>query len=106
MGEGLCILSHCLLKLVFQKFIDCVISSKTVCDMPSWFIYLLGILRHFQHYTGHITAGSWEGRGNQYIQLVKFLYCKLPTNGKQIPAFPLEVGLGTKPRSQRWEVRV
>ena len=49
--------------------------------------------------------GSWEGRGNQYIQFVR-LYCKLPTNSKQLPAFPLEVGLGTKSRSQRWEARV
>ena len=59
------------------------------------FIYLFGVLRRFQHCTGHITTGSWEGRGNQYIQLVKVLYCKLPTNGKQLPAFPLEVGPGT-----------
>ena len=29
---------------------------------------------------------SWKGRGNQYIQLVKVLYCKPPTNGKQLPA--------------------
>ena len=29
-------------------------------------------------------TGSWEGRGNQYIQLVNILYCKLLTNGKQI----------------------
>ena len=57
-------------------------------------------------HVGHITTGSWEGRGNQYIQLVKVLYCKLPTNGKQLPAFPLEVGPGTEPRSQRWEARV
>ena len=39
------------------------------------------------------------GRGNQYIQLVKVLYCKLPTNGKVLPAFPLEVGPGTEPQS-------
>ena len=50
--------------------------------------------------------GSWKGSGNQYIQLVKVLYCKLSTNGKQLPASPLEVRMGTKPRSQRWEVRV
>ena len=61
------------------------------------FIYLFGVLRLFQHCTGHITKGSWEGRGNQYIQLVKVLYCKLPTNGKQIPAFPLEVGRELNP---------
>ena len=59
-------------------------------------IYLFGVLCRFQHCTGHITTGSWKGRGNQYIQLVKVLYCKLPTNGKQLPAFPLEVGPGTE----------
>ena len=67
---------------------------------------LFGVLRRFQHCTGHITTGSWKGRGNQYIQLVRVLYCKLPTNGKQLPAFPLEAGPGTEPRPQRWEARV
>ena len=50
--------------------------------------------------------GSWKGRGNQCIQFVRVLYCKLPTNGKQLPAFPLEAVLGTEPRPQRWEARV
>ena len=49
---------------------------------------------------------SWKGRGNQYIQFVRVLYCKLPTNGKQLPAFPLEAMLGTKPQPQRWEARL
>ena len=62
------------------------------------FIYLFGVLRRFQYCTGHITTGSWKGRGNQYIQLVKVLYCKVLTNGKQLPAFPLEALPGTKPR--------
>ena len=70
------------------------------------FIYLVGVLRRFQHCTGHIMTGIWESRGNQYILLVKTLYCKLPTNSKQLPAFPLKVGPETKPRSQRWEARV
>ena len=48
----------------------------------SLFIYLFGVLRHFQHCTGHITTGSQKGRGNQYIQFIRVLYCKLPTNGK------------------------
>ena len=39
--------------------------------------------------------GSFMGRGNQYMWVVKVLYCKLPTNGKQLPACPLEVGPGT-----------
>ena len=47
--------------------------------------------------------GRFMGRGNQYIQLVKVLYCKLPTNSKQLPAFQLEVGAGFELRSQRWD---
>ena len=58
------------------------------------------------HCTGHISTGSFMGRGNQYIQLVNVLYCKLPTNGKQLPAFPLEVGPGFELRSQKLEARV
>ena len=65
-----------------------------------YFIYLFGVLRHFQHCTGHITTGSWKGRGNQYIQFVRVLYCKLPINGKQLPAFPLEAVPGTEPWPQ------
>ena len=70
------------------------------------FIYLFGVLHRFQHCTGHITTGRWKVRGNQYIQFVRVLYCKLPTNGKQPPAFPLETVPGTEPRPQRWEARV
>ena len=47
-------------------------------------VYLFGVLRRFQHCTGHITTDSWKDRGNQYIQFVRVLYCKLPTNGKQL----------------------
>ena len=50
--------------------------------------------------------GSRKDRGNQYIQLVTFLYCKLLTNDKPLPAYPLEAGPGTEPRAQRWEARV
>ena len=50
--------------------------------------------------------GSWKGTGNQYIQFIRVLYCKLPTNGKQLPAFPLEAMLGIEPQPQRWEARV
>ena len=42
------------------------------------------------------VISSWKGRGNQYIQFVRVLYCKLPTNSKQLPAFPLEAMLGTR----------
>ena len=50
--------------------------------------------------------GSWKGRGNQYIEFARVLYCKLPTNGKQLPAFPHKALKGIEPRPQRWEVRV
>ena len=39
--------------------------------------YLFGVLRCFQHCTGDITTGSWKGRGNQYIEFPRILYCKL-----------------------------
>ena len=70
------------------------------------FICLFGVLRRFQHCTGHITTGSWKGRGNQYIEFARVLYCKLPTNGKELPAFPLTAKTGIEPRPQRWEARV
>ena len=70
------------------------------------FIYLVGVLHRFQHCTGHITTGSWKGRGNQYIEFVRVLNCNLPTNGKQLPAFPLEAGTGTEPRAKMWEAKV
>ena len=68
-----------------------------------YFVYLFEVLCHFSHCTGHITLGIWKGRGNQHIQLVKVLYCNLLTKGKQLPAFPLEVGPGTKLRGGRRE---
>ena len=68
-------------------------------------IYLFGVVHCFQHCTGHITMGSFVGRGNQYVQLVKLLYCKLQTSGKQPLTFPLKVrGLNCQP--QRWEAIV
>ena len=59
----------------------------------------------FRHCTGHITTGSSKARGNQYIQFVRVLYCKLKTNGKQLTALPLEALLGTEPWPQSWEAR-
>ena len=60
---------------------------------------------HFQHCTDHIMMGSLVGRENKYIQFIKFLYCKLPTIGKQLSTFPHKVrGLNRKP--QRWESSV
>ena len=75
---------------------EVVIHSMNVC-VWYWFIGLFGVLRRFQHCTGHITTGSWKGRGNQYIEFARVVYCKLPTNGKQLPAFPLEPVRGSNP---------
>ena len=41
-------------------------------------------LRHFQHCIGHIMTGGFVGRGNQYIQMVKVLYCKLSCHRYQL----------------------
>ena len=83
---------------------------RTTIELPPetgvFFIYLFGVLRRFQHCTGHITTGSWKGRGNQYIEFARVVYCKLLTNGKQLPAFPLKAITGIEPRPQRWKARV
>ena len=63
-------------------------------------IYLFGVLRRFQHCTDHMTMGSFVGRGNQYIQLVKVVYCTV----KQVPTFShKDRGLI---RNVRWEASV
>ena len=78
------------LRQVLYKLYDLAQNGKlnqAVADLPEYYIaldrvrimYLLGVLYRFQHCTGHIMTGRWKGRGNQYIQLVKVLYCKLPT---------------------------
>ena len=40
---------------------------RSPCKSSGVWICLFGVLRRFQHCTGHITTGSWKGRGNQYI---------------------------------------
>ena len=60
----------------------------------------LGLTSLSPHCKGHITTWRFMGRGNQYIQLVKVLYCKLPTIGKQLPSFPHGVQvLNCRPQS-------
>ena len=56
--------------------------------------------------TVQVTKGSCKGRGNQYIEIARVLYCKLPTNGQQLPVFPLEAIRGIEPWPQRWEESV
>ena len=48
-------------------------------------------LHYTQYLIGNIVRSNWKGRGNQYIQLVKILYCKLPAVGKQLSTFPHKV---------------
>ena len=74
-------------------------SKKVLSEIVKLIVefFLFGVLRRFQHCTGHITTGSWKGRGNQYIEFARVVYCKLPTNGKQLPAFPLKAVTGIKP---------
>ena len=81
-------------------------SSGVVLSLRSPLNLFIWGLRRFQHCTGYITTGSWKGRGNQYIEFARVLYCKLPTNGKQLPAFPHRALTGIEPRRQRWEARV
>ena len=94
----------------YRYAIDCIVPRKANLTLfqpnASIFFHLFGVLRRFQHCTGHITMGSWKGRGNQYIEFARVLYCKLPTNGKQLPAFPHRALTGIEPRPQRWEARV
>ena len=89
-------------KIKTMNLLECILRGDNIIST----IYLFGVLRRFQHCTGHITTGSWEGRGNQYIEFVRVLYCKLPTNSKQLPAFALEAVLGIESQPQRWEARV
>ena len=51
-------------------------------------LYLFWVLHHALYLNGYVVTGSSKGRGNQYIQFAKALYCKLLTYGKQLPAFP------------------
>ena len=60
-----------------------------------FFIYLGFFYITFNTVQVNNTTGSWKGRGNQYIQFVMVQYYKLLTNGKQLPAFPLEAMLGS-----------
>ena len=52
---------------------DLVIIASSRAVPHSLCLFIWGFLCCFQHCTGHITTGSWKGRGNQYIQLVRVL---------------------------------
>ena len=73
--------------------VSCAISQGYRIHLFVWVFTSLSTLYRSYH------DGKLEGQRN--IQLVKVLYCKLQTNGKQLPAFPLEVGPATEPQPQR-----
>ena len=71
--------------------------ESCIMDIKKWIlIYLFGVLCRFQHYARHITTGSFEGRGNQYMQLVKVLYSNLTIINKQLQTLP-QKSLGFEP---------
>ena len=43
-----------------------------------YYMYLFKALCHALYLIGYIVMVSRKGTGNQYIELVKGLYCKLP----------------------------
>ena len=48
-----------------------ILPCNNAYNLSVSFIYLFWVLRRFQHCTGHITTGSWKGRGNQYKQFIR-----------------------------------
>ena len=77
-----CVLNICITNistiLPYVKYIhykNCVMANPVFIYLFYLFIYLFGVLRRYQHCTGHITTGSWKGGGNQYIQLVCQGFC-------------------------------
>ena len=76
----------------------------TSCPISNQFshIDLVGVLRRFQHCTGHII--KVVGRVEETSTYSMSGFCTV--NCQQLPAFPLEAVPGTEPQPQRWEARV
>ena len=78
-----------------DKVLDAIWTYPNVTIAVNLFYFFIWVLMSLPtHCIGRITMGSFIGRGNQYIQFVKSLFCKRPNNSKQLPAFPLEVRPG------------
>ena len=78
---------------------------KDLCDMLRASLFIWVLMSLWTLCIGHIMTGCFMGGGNHYIQLVKVLYCKQLTIGKQLPTFPHRLrGLNRRP--QRWEASV
>ena len=103
--EELEVLNMCVKELPFQVSEYFKVSLFKVfyisCKRQSYIYLFIWVLTSLStHCIGHITTGSFMGRGNQYILLVKVLYGKLLTNSKQLPAFP-HIGPGIERGGRR-----
>ena len=67
---------------------------KVLVIITNQFIYL-GFYIAFN--TVQVISRRIVGRAEETSTYSWSRFCKLPTNGKQLPAFPLEIGLGTEP---------
>ena len=93
--------------MLYHTAVELYVTSQVPISETKPFIHFFIYLGFYVAFnTVQVITGSWKGRGNQYKQFIRVLYCKLPTNGKHLPAFPLEAVPRTKPQPQRWEARV
>ena len=72
----------------------------TIHDLIYFFIYL-GFYVAFN--TVQVISRRVVGRAEETSTYSWSRFCTGMTNGKQLPAFPLDSVPGTEPRPQRWE---
>ena len=72
------------MKTIFKETYSTYLNRKGFQKSEMKRLYLSGSKRVYLVYLFGVL------RGNQCIQFVRVLYCKLSTNGKQLPAFPHE----------------
>ena len=67
--------------------------------LSSFSIQLIYLGFYFAFNTVQVILRRVVGRAEETstYKFVRVLYCKMPTNGKQLPAFPLEAVLGIEP---------
>ena len=101
------------LKKIYCKFEPCVrldfitpyvgLSSRLASTPKSMnlmtvkrYIYLFGVLRRFQHCISY-HDGQLGGQRKPVHTVSQVLFCKLPTNGKQLPASHFRSGRKPNP---------
>ena len=70
-------------------------------NYASWYVYLFGVLHCFQHCTGYIMIGNCKGRGDQYIQLVCTVKCQPTARNYQLSHLRLGWDSNSDPGSRR-----